>query len=483
MAGIGVKLNKLYEKNTLLTTLSGISYSMIVTIAPMIIGMLMIWGMSYLLGFRELDYAHRELFSCTVLYIFIFSLIVTSSLNAVISRYMSDVIFEERYSEIMACFYYCLIIIVVMAVLPMVPFFIHEYRIGGVDPVFILLSFGGCLGLVLTFYCMTYLSICKDYAKISLFYLVGLGIGLLIAWGLYELFHVPTIYAMLSGIMVGFLLTATLEYAQLLSYFRDNSHNYTAINQHFKKYWQLIVANTAYIVGLYSHNFVFWNTDMRMVVVRTFVCAQPFDMATFLALLTNISATTIFISSVERRFTFRYRKYSEMVIGGRLEDIEVAQKRMFRQLSVELMGLVRIQFIISIVLFLFFVVMMPQFGISGLVMQIYPALAAGYFILFLMYAGLNFLYYFNDLTGAVMISVGFLVTDVIASIWSSHLGEIWYGIGLVIGAFVGWTIAYVRLRWVEKNLERHIFCEAHLLERGHGSRPSDLVFVREKEEC
>ncbi|MBQ1608487.1 MAG: hypothetical protein II092_06485, partial [Lachnospiraceae bacterium] len=62
MAGIGVKLNKLYEKNTLITTISGISYSMIITIAPMIIGMLMIWGMSYLLDFKELDYARRELF-------------------------------------------------------------------------------------------------------------------------------------------------------------------------------------------------------------------------------------------------------------------------------------------------------------------------------------------------------------------------------------------------------------------------------------
>jgi uncharacterized membrane protein len=481
MAGIGVKLNKLYEKNTLITTISGISYSMIITIAPMIIGMLMIWGMSYLLDFKELDYARRELFSCTVLYIFIYALIVTSTLNAVISRYMSDVIFEERYGEIMACFYYCLVIIVVMGFVPMVPFFIHEYVVGGVDPVFILLSFIGCFGLILTFYCMTYLSICKDYAKISLFYLIGLGAGLLLAWALHDWFSVDTIYAMLSGIGIGFLLTSALEYGQLLSYFRDNSHNYTAINQHFKKYWKLIVANTAYIVGLYSHNFVFWNTDMRMEVAHTFICAQPFDMATFLALITNISATTIFISSVERRFTYRYRKYSEMVIGGRLEDIEAAQNRMFRQLSVELMGLVRIQFIISIILFLFFVVMMPQLGISGLVMQIYPSLAAGYFILFLMYACLNFLYYYNDLTGAVMIAVGFLISDVAFSIWASHLQVIWYGLGLVFGAFIGWTIGYLRLRWVERNLERHIFCEAHLLEHGRGNRPSDIVFSRGEE--
>ncbi|MCR5639950.1 MAG: exopolysaccharide Pel transporter PelG [Lachnospiraceae bacterium] len=480
MAGIGVKLNRLYEKNTLITTLSGISYSMIITIAPMIIGMLMIWAMSFVLGFSDLDYARRELFSCTVLYIFIFALVVTASLNAVISRYMADVIFQERYGEIMACFYYCLLLIVVIAILPMVPFFLHEYRVGGVDGVFIFLSFFSCIALVLTFYCMTYLSICKDYAKISLFYLIGLGIGFLLAWALHDWFSVDTIYAMLSGLGVGFLFTAALEYAQLLSYFRDNSHNYTAVNAHFRKYWKLIIANTAYILGLYCHNFVFWTTDLRMEVVHTFVCAQPFDMATFLGLLTNITATTIFISSVERRFTFRYRKYSEMVIGGRLSDIEAAQKRLFRQLSVELMGLVRTQFIISVVLYLVFVVVLPQLGISGMVMQIYPCMAVGYYILFLMYAALNFLYYFNDLNGALMVALGFLFTDVAVSIVATGWQEIWYGMGLVAGAFVGWTIGYLRLRWVEKNLERHIFCEAHLLNRAKGARPSDMVYERKK---
>jgi len=36
-----------------------------------------------------------------------------------------------------------------------------------------------------------------------------------------------------------------------------------------------VVANFLYILGLYIHNFVFWNTDMKLVVVKTFVCNQP----------------------------------------------------------------------------------------------------------------------------------------------------------------------------------------------------------------
>ena len=58
---------------------------------------------------------------------------------------------------------------------------------------------------------------------------------------------------------------------------------------------------------------------------------------------------------------------------------------MFCQIGVELLGLVRIQFIISVALFLIF-------------------------ILFIMYGGMVFLYYYNDLLGAILTSATFLVT-------------------------------------------------------------------------
>ena len=85
MAGIGVKLTNIYKKNTLTTDIIGAGYSMVVTIAPMllVIGALMI--MEYFLDFSSVGYVTRELFSCTVLYIFIFSLLTASPFNSVLS--------------------------------------------------------------------------------------------------------------------------------------------------------------------------------------------------------------------------------------------------------------------------------------------------------------------------------------------------------------------------------------------------------------
>ena len=267
-----------------------------------------------------------------------------------------------------------------------------------------------------------------------------------------------------------------LEFSFIKRYFRRNSNQYKKVLGYFKRYWQLIVTNFLYISGMYVHNFVFWNTDMKMVVVNSFVCNQPYDMASCLAMFTNISATIIFIAHIEMHFHEKYKAYSESVIGAKKADIDNDKRRMFRQMGSSLMNLARIQFIITVVVYLMCIVFLPRFGFSGLVMSIYPCLAAGYFILFLMYSAILFLYYFNDMAGMVWTTLGFFLITLVVSIFAVRLDEIWYGIGVVLGSFTGWTVAYMRLRWIERHIDRHIFCSGDLLKRGKGKQPSGKVY-------
>ena len=246
--------------------------------------------------------------------------------------------------------------------------------------------------------------------------------------------------------------------------------------RYFRKLWPLVIINTLYTAGLYIHNFVFWATDIKMTVAESFVCAPAYDMASCLAMFTNISATVILISRLEMHFRDKYKGYSEAVIGGRGVDIRNAQNRMFRQLASELMALARIQFIISISVFLICVVMLPQYGFSGLVMQIYPCLAAGYFILFLMYSAIIFLYYYNDLAGALAAAIAFVLVTFAVSVYAAGLSEKWYGIGVAAGSLVGWGVAYFRLRWVERHLDEHIFCRGTLIDYGKGAALPSKVY-------
>ena len=479
MAGIGIKLNRIFEKNTIATNLAGFAYSTMSTVTPMLVVILNVVLMEYFLDFDSLGLVERELFSCSVLYTFIFALLVTSPFNSVLSKYMSDVIYEERYEDIRPCYYLGLFINIALGSLVGIPFCLWEHFVGKVDVFYTFTGYCCYISLVLVFYSMIYLSISKDYQKLSLFFAIGMVWAFVFALFLRHIMEWGIRESMLFALMTGFFLIAFLEMAVIKRYFIKNSNRYKSVLRYFGKYWQLIFANFLYILGLYVHNFVFWNTDMKLVVARTFVCNQPYDMASCLAMFTNISATIIFISHVEMHFHEKYKAYSESVIGAKKADIENDKRQMFRQIGTSLMSLARIQFIISVVIYLMCIVLLPRFGFSGLVMSIYPCLAAGYFILFLMYSAMLFLYYFNDLTGMVWTSLTFFTITLAGSLFAVRLNEIWYGIGVVMGSFAGWTVTYMRLRWVEKNIDRHVFCSGDLMKRGKGAQPSGKVFDRQ----
>lgn len=480
MAGIGIKLNKIFGKETITTNLLGFGYSTVVTVAPMFVIIGNILLMSYVLGYDNMRYYDRNLFAATVLYIFIFSLLSASPYNAVLSRYLSDVIYDETYDDILPCYYVGLLLTITTACILGIPFCLWEYFVGKVALYYVYTGFCGYIALVLVFYTMLYLSICKDYGKISLFFFLGMIIAfllsLLFVWG----YKMSVGYGMLLALTFGFTITAILEMATIRRYFRRNNNHYGKVLGYFKKYWKLVVINFGYTLGLYIHNFVFWTTELNMIVVKSFVMAPVYDMATCLAMFTNISATVIFIARVEMHFHERYKLYSEAVTGGRWMDIQNTKNRMFRALANEVLNLVRIQFIISIVVFLILLVFLPRFGFSGMVMQIYPSLAAGYFILFVMYSLIILLYYYNDLNGAVFTAVSFCLLTFVGTCFSKNFPTIWYGAGLIFGGLFAFVFAYYRLRWVEKQLDEHIFCRGVLFPTKREQMPSSLVFDRRR---
>ncbi|GFI36519.1 exopolysaccharide Pel transporter PelG [Lachnospiraceae bacterium 50-23] len=482
MAGIGVRLNNIYGKNSLMADVVGFAYSTAITVAPMLLVILDILLMGFVLDFDSVAYLERELFSCTVLYVFVFSMLTTSPFNSVLSKYMQDVIYEERYEDILPCYYVGMFLAVCISSLLAVPFCLWEYFVGEVSLFYVFVGFCCYMLLVMVLYSMIYLSSCKEYQLISIFFMCGLAIAFLAAFILRLLLHWSVPFCMLFALTLGFFLIAVLEYVTIKRYFKKNSNRYKAVLVYFKTFWQLAATNFFYVLGLYVHNFVFWTTDMRIVVAESFVCNQPYDMATCLAMFTNISATVIFTSRVEMYFHEKYKAYSEAVIGGKGADIENAKQRMFRKLSSELLSLVRIQFIISVTIYLLCIVILPQVGFAGTILRIYPCLAAGYFILFLMYAEILFLYYFKDKTGVVATTFMFCLVTFLGSIAASHLEEIWYGTGLVVGAFVGWTIAYMRIRWMEKHLTAFVFSQGALIKQRKEEAPSSMVYCRYEED-
>ena len=243
MAGIGVKLTNIYKKNTLTTDIIGMGYSNVVTIAPMLVVIGALVLMEYFLDFSSVDYVTRELFSCTVLYIFIFSLLTASPFNSVLSKYMSDVIYEETYEDILPCYYVGMLLNILLSSVLGIVFCVHEVLVGKVDIIYVFTGYCGYIALVLVFYSMLYLSICKDYKKISLFFGIGMTVTFILSLVLVKICHWSITYGMLFSLTVGFWLTACLEMSVVRSYFKENSGKYKQVLEYFREYWPLVVTN------------------------------------------------------------------------------------------------------------------------------------------------------------------------------------------------------------------------------------------------
>lgn len=479
MAGIGIQLNRIFQKKSFFATLHGVVFSVVNTVAPMllVIGCLLL--MFQVLGFDQVALFQRELFSCTVLYIFIFALLTCSPFNSVLSKYMADQIYAEQFENVRPCILLGTSINMVFSASVAIPFYLWEFFVGKVEAWYVLVSFLCYLSLAFVFSSMVYNSVLKAYGRIALFFLEGMLLTLLISLVLVYGLREPIDMSMLLALTAGFLFIALREIGNVLRYFKTSSYQYKPLLNYFGRYWRLVVSNFSYTFGMFLHNLVFWSHPWRTVLVNTYVCNQAYDMATCIAMFTNISASTFFISRVEMHFRGSYADYMEAVIGGRLDTIEKCKKRMFSVLNDQIFSLVRLQLCISVVIFFACMVCLPAMGISGLTMQIYPLMAAAYFISFLFYSELLFLYYFNDLNGAAIGCVLYCILSGLGSWAAMSLPVIWYGAGFFLASFAAFTYCYFRLRWIERNLNSFIFCRGSILEPGVGKMPSSLVYQRE----
>ncbi|MBR2055103.1 MAG: exopolysaccharide Pel transporter PelG [Clostridia bacterium] len=478
MAGVGIKLNRIFNKRSLMSSLYGVACSISYTIAPMLVVIGCLLLMFTVLGFDSVGMLERELFSCTILYIFIFALLSSSPFNSVLSKYMADHIYTEDYDDIRPCIFFGLGCCMVLAALLGIPFYLHVYFKGGVPAYYVFTSFMCFLALALVFCSMIFNSILKAYKFISIYFVLGMLVTFLLSLLFHFVLRMSITYSMLLALTIGFLLIAILQMSHALKYFKNSSHRFRPVARTFKRYWKLVAANFLYTFGLFAHNFVFWTHPWRMIIVNSYVCNQPYDMATCIAMFTNISATTFFISKVEMHFHEHYADYMNAVIGGKLDTIEKAKNRMFRTLSNQLLTLVRLQFCVSIVIFLLANIFLPILGCSGITMQIYSLMAVGYFMSFLYYSLMLYLYYFNDLSGAAISALIFAGVTVIGSFISMHLPVIWYGLGFTLASLAAFSYSYFRLRWIEKRLDHFIFCRGSIMEKGAGKKPSSLVFSR-----
>ena len=476
MAGIGFELKKIYRNEGISYAIRGALYSSLVTIGPTIVVIVTILLLYFFLGMSDVSMVSRELLSSTILYVFIFSSILTAPFNAVFSRYLADKFYQEEMSDVLPSYYTGLLLVSFLSMLVALPVLLSMYFRGGVDLPFVLAAYGLWASAVILFFSITYLQATKDYKIIALFFFAAMLIGGLFAAVLYFCTSCDQIHSILYGLTAAFFIVAFCEFAYIRAYFRDDSGSFTECLKYIWRYRMIFLANLFFTLGMYVHNFVFWATPEHLYAANTFYSHQAYDLATCLAVFSNISTTVIFTVVAETRFHETYQKYMESVVGGTYRQIQKNKRIMFHTLSLQLEQVFSLQLAIVCVCYLFLRIFGLYLGFGAMTMTIYPLLAAAYLGVFIMNCNIIYLYYFEATHEAMLTGFLFCSFTLIGTLISRNFGVAFYGSGLMLGMLVGFTFSFFCLRRVERNFETHIFCRYKIIDTMKSSAKGKIVY-------
>ncbi len=478
MAGIGFELKKLFNKEGIISTVFAGLYATVVTVGPTLMVILCMNLMYYILPYVNVPYREKEILSSTILYVFIFSLIVSSPVNIILSRYTADKIYQEDYDSVLPALDMGNLVLAVLTILTGVPFGIAMYFIGKFSLAYILVSYLFYTGLIFSFYCMTFITLLKEYRKITYSFLLSLATGILFACILVFLAGFSVVNGVLGGLTLSFNMIAVMLMSRIRRNFRQHNENTGEVLHYLRKCWKLLLSSFFYTAGLYSHNFVFWFfSSYKVLVANVFLSAPTYDMVTYLAMLSNISILVVFVVNVETKFHTAYKTYCESIIGASGKDILKAKQRMIEVLRKEFLYIVQLQIIINICVFVLVIAFASDLGISGRILTMYPVMSMAYMLIYLVQCMTIFQYYLDDGGGAVLVGLIFMLGSTAGSMISIHFPPVFAGCGVLFGAFLGFTYAFFRIRHMLIHLDEHIYCRGNVV-----SMKKQKRFGKKKEE-
>lgn len=482
MAGIGFSLKRLFNKKGIFSLCRAYGYAGIICAGPMILGVILLAGVSLTARLAGMDARDRELMNCMLTYSLLISLTVTSWFNMVTTRYTSDMLFEEKMEKIMPSFYgSCSIMLVIGGVV---------YGIflcfSGVDLIYRILCLWFALILIVVWMEIVYLTALKDYQGIVLAFAVSLLLGFFCALLLVVAGWVSVTSLMLC-IIVAYGTLMVWYYKLLLDYFPKSDGSKYAFLRWFDKYRSLAFIGGFINIGLFGHLVIMYFGPLKVHVEGLFYGAPAHDVPALFAFFSILITTVNFVTSVEVRFYPAYRNYYSLFNdSGSIKDIEQAETEMLGILKQELTYSGHKQLISTLLFVVFgsYALEWMSLGLTDTSIGIFRFLCTGYGIYAISNSIMLILLYFEDYKGALLGTAAFAAVSTAGTVVQILTDSVeFFGLGFLFGGVIFYFIVWLRLEWYTKKLPYFLLCRKSMIpeeETGVFSKLCEYLEERDK---
>ncbi len=464
MAGIGFELKRLFGKKGLILNLRANLYASMVVAGPALLGVTLLVGLNWLAYMAGAPRHERDLVVVVVTYSILFPLLLTSFLSFILTRYVADMLYENKIDRVLPSMYGAISLCLVVGGLAWSLFL----SVSGLPFRYAVFSFMLFCEAVVVWVQMSYVNAAKDYRSAFFGFALGVAMGLLCGWILIWLLHVEVVLALLLAVCIAYGVMIISYTVVLHGYFPVGTGSSLRFLEWIDKYRSLILVGFFTIAGLFAHIMVMWRSPWGAQVVGLFYHAPGHDIPALFAMFTTLVTTVGFVTSVEVSFYSKYRLYFSLLNeGGSLSDIDKAKQEMAVVLKQELFYLAEIQMAVEIIIIAVAGTILPRLnlGFTPPMIGLFRVLCVGYGLYAMGNAMLLFLLYLSNYRDAMLASMVLLVVNTVGTGITITLPQYFYGFGFVLAGLCFFLAAWVRLAASINRLDYEIFCKQPLFLR------------------
>ncbi len=479
MAGIGFELKKLFAKKGVLNSAKAYGYAAVICTGPMLLGVLLLLGIMALCTFFEVGLHTRELLICMITYTLLASVTVSSFFSMVVTRYVADMLFEEKNEAVLPAFWGSTVIMLGIGSI-LYGVFLAFSGAALLQGILCFTLFGE---LIIVWNAMSFLSAIKDYKGIFLSFLASVAVSILLGAFLLWL-KLPVIESLLFSVSVGYGVMLIWDVILLHRYFPHTKLGAFTFLRWIDAFLPLALSGFFMNIGMFSHLVIMWFSDIGVRVHGLFYGAPWYDVPALLAFMTALMTTVNFVVAVEVNFYPKYRNhYSLYNDKGTIDNIKQAEKEMIGTLKTELFytALKQLLFTAAVIALGGYLLDLLPLGFNEVMRGYFRTLCVGYGVYAIGNMLMLILLYFTDYKGAFITTAVFAAATVGFSVLSLFFSSIYYGFGFLIAAMIFAAVCAVRLDYFTKRLPYYILSVQPLVSEDRSGIFTKLgVFLEDK---
>ncbi|MFH1830226.1 MAG: exopolysaccharide Pel transporter PelG [Pseudomonadota bacterium] len=457
MAGIGFRLEKILAKNSYFNLIEGYAYSSIVSAGPLLCTIFTIALLTIIMP-GNMDMHEIMIFRTLIVYIYGFSLISTSSVQMILTRYMADRIFMNDYKAIVPAF---VGIVSMSLVIHAVIGFIAASRLhlGIATEVTAVVLF---LNIGIIWIAMIVLSAAKEFQWIVKSFAIG---SLLSVIAGYLLGNYYGLFGLLTGFTLGQVLLVTLLIVQIFTEFDYRRRVEFYFLNYFKKFTALAFIATLYNIGIWGDKIVFWASPVTHENIHSFLYASSiYDVPVFIAYLLIVPSLAMFTIRVETSFYIHYKKFFLSILNKHpYYALEERRQNIVNSLKLAMGRMIVLQGTVTLVGLIAAPKVYPYLHMSSMQLGIFQIAMVATFLQALLQTLLIIMLYFDFRMDALIMAAIFGISNPLFSLISIKLGFGFYGYGYFASCLVALIIGFVLFDYKMRHLLYYTFVSQKII--------------------